>query len=144
MPSLKRKLDLSFAMASAVLLLGLVAFSASLKSIAIARADDEAAVRDVLMKSALSFEKNDVTMATQVWANDESLTVFESGHANYGWVDYRDHHLVPEMGEMKNTKYAFSDVKIHLAGKTAWATLKYTISADVMDNGKIRHVDGSD
>jgi len=28
------------------------------------------------------------------------------------------------------------------AGKTAWATLKYTISADVMDNGKSRHVDG--
>ena len=72
----------------------------------------------------------------------ESLTIFESGHANYGWADYRDHHLVPEMGEMKNTKYEFSDIKIHLAGNTAWATLKYTISADVMDNGKTRHVDG--
>jgi len=46
------------------------------------------------------------------------------------------------MREMKNTKYAFSDIKIHLAGNTAWATLKYTISADVMDNGKPRHVDG--
>jgi hypothetical protein len=82
-------------------------------------------------------------MASQVWVNDESLTIFESGHANYGWADYRDHHLVPEMGEMKNTKYAFSDIKIHLAGKTAWATLKYTISADVTDNGKLRHVDSS-
>lgn len=109
---------------------------------ATAHADDEAAVRDVLMKSALSFEKNDLPMASQVWVNDESLTIFESGHANYGWADYRDHHLVPEMGEMKNTKYAFSDIKIHLAGKTAWATLKYTISADVTDNGKLRHIDG--
>lgn len=108
----------------------------------LATADEEAAVRDALMKSALSFEKNDLTMASQAWANDESVTVFESGHANYGWADYRDHHLVPEMGEMKNTKYAFSDLKIHLAGNTAWATLKYTISADVMDNGKPRHVDG--
>ncbi len=108
-----------------------------------AQGDEEAAVRDVLMKSALSFEKNDLAMASRVWANDESLTVFEQGHANYGWADYRDHHLVPEMGEMKNTKYAFSDIKIHLAGKTAWATLKYTISADVTDNGKTRHVDGS-
>lgn len=104
--------------------------------------DEEAAVREALMKSALSFEKNDVAMATQIWANDELLTVFESGHANYGWADYRDHHLVPEMSEMKNTKYAFSDIKIHLAGKTAWATLKYTIAADVEDNGKTRHVDG--
>lgn len=110
---------------------------------ATAHADDEAAVREALVKSAASFEKNDLTMASQVWANDESLTVFESGHANYGWADYRDHHLVPEMGEMKNTKYGFTDIKIHLAGKTAWATFKYTISADVPDNGKMRHVDGS-
>ena len=46
------------------------------------------------------------------------------------------------MGEMKNTKYEFRDIKIHLAGSTAWATLKYTIAADVTDNGKTRHVDG--
>jgi len=103
---------------------------------------DEAAVRDVLLRSSSSFAKNDIAEATKVWANDESLTIFESGHANYGWADYRDHHLVPEMGEMKNTKYEFSDIKIHLAGKTAWATLKYTIAADVMDNGKMRHVEG--
>ena len=103
---------------------------------------DEAAVRDVLLRSASSFEKNDTAEATKVWVNDESLTVFESGHANYGWVDYRDNHLGPEMNEMKNTRYAFSDIKIHLAGKTAWATFKYAISADVTDNGKQRHVDG--
>jgi len=104
--------------------------------------NEESAVRDVLLRSASSFAKNDLAEATKVWANDESLTIFESGHANYGWADYRDHHLVPEMGEMKNTKYEFRDIKIHLAGNTAWATLKYTISADVMDNGKTRHVDG--
>ena len=109
---------------------------------ATAQDSDEAAVRDALLRSASSFAKNDIAEATKVWANDESLTIFESGHANYGWADYRDHHLVPEMGEMKNTKYEFSDIKIHLAGNTAWTTLKYTISADVMDNGKARHVEG--
>ena len=103
---------------------------------------DQEAVRDVLLRSAASFEKNDTAEATKVWVNDESMTVFESGHANYGWADYRDHHLFPEMGEMKNTKYAFSDMKIHLAGKTAWATFKYTISADMMSNGQQRRVDG--
>src|SRR5438552_8145922 len=143
MKNLKIKLGLSAAMASAIVLLGLVAFVASSKFTATAHADDEAAVRDALMKSALSFEKNDMAAATQVWANDESLTVFESGHANYGWADYRDHHLGPEMREMKNTKYAFSDIKIHLAGKTAWATLKYTISADVGEAGKPRHADSA-
>jgi ketosteroid isomerase-like protein len=127
----------------AVAFVGVLAFTALPKLAAIAAVDDEAAVRDVLMKSALSFEKNDAVMATKVWANDESLTVFESGHANYGWADYRDNHLMPEMAEMKNTKYALADIKVHLAGKTAWATFKYTISADVPDKGKTRHVEGS-
>jgi len=126
----------------AVIALSAVAFGLAHKGTVTAQGSDEAAVRDALLKSALTFEKNDLAEATKVWVNDESLTIFESGHANYGWTDYRDHHLVPEMGEMKNTKYAFSDMKIHLAGNTAWATLKYTISADVIDNGKPRHVDG--
>jgi ketosteroid isomerase-like protein len=120
----------------------LVASGLYLKTGQAAQANEEQAVRDELRKSAVSFEKNDLAMASQVWANDESLTIFESGHANYGWADYRDHHLVPEMGEMKNTKYEFSDIRVHLAGNTAWATLKYTIAANVIENGKSRHVDG--
>lgn len=142
MKNAKSKFGLGIAIARTVVLTGLVSFVASYHATAGAHADDEAAVRAALMKSALSFEKNDLAMASQVWANDESLTIFESGRANYGWADYRDNHLVPEMGEMKNTKYGFSDMRVHVAGNTAWATLKYTISADVTDNGKTRHVDG--
>ncbi len=137
---MNKKLQVGIVAVIVTVVVGLVFTSP--RQMANAKADDEAAVRDALMKSALSFEKNDIEMATQVWVNDQSLTVFESGHPNYGWADYRDHHLVPEMSEMKNTKYAFSDIKIHLAGKTAWATLKYTIAADVMSNGQQRHVDG--
>src|SRR5262245_33672624 len=108
-----------------------------------AQGNDEAAVRDVLLRSAASFEKNDQAEATMVWVNDESLTVFESGHANYGWADYRDHHLGPEMKEMQNTKYSFSDMKVHLASNTAWVTMKYSIAADVGEAGKTRHVEGA-
>ena len=122
----------------ATMLAGVLALTTLAGKPAMADIDDEAAVRDVLMKSALSFEQDDLIAASNVWANDESLIVFESGHANYGWVDYRDHHLAPEMAEMKSTRYALTD----LTGKTAWATFKYTISADVSDKGKARHVEG--
>lgn len=129
---------------AALAFVALVAFIFAERSIhATAYKDDEAAVREALLKSALSFEKNDRRMASEVWANDESLTVFEQGHANYGWVDYRDNHLFPEMGEIKNTKYQLSDIRIHLAGKTAWATFKYTISGDTEENGKQRHFDSA-
>ena len=143
MKILKSRLNLGVVVLSVATLIALVAVSVSHKSIATARADDEAAVRDALMKNARSFEKNDAVMAAQVWVNDESLTVFENGRANLGWADFRDHHLVPEMSGMKNTKYSFADMKIHLAGKTAWAIFKYSISADVVDSGQTRHVDRS-
>ncbi len=90
----------------------------------------EAVIRKVLMDNAAGFERNDLAMLNRVWANDESVTVFESGHANYGWADYRDHHLVPEMADFKNTKYTLTDIKPHIAGNTAWATYKYTLTAD--------------
>ena len=98
----------------------------------------ETAVREVLSQSASAFEKGDMAALEKLWANDESVTVFESGHANYGWADYRDHHLGPEMKEMKNTKYTLSDIKVKVSGNTAWATFKYAISADF----GMRHVDG--
>ena len=121
----------------------LVGFAVLADQSSFGQSNDEAAVREALMKSASSFEKNDMAAASQVWANDESVTVFESGHANYGWADYRDHHLGPEMKEMKDTKYTFSDMKIHLAGNTAWVTMKYSIEADVGEGGKTRHVQGA-
>jgi ketosteroid isomerase-like protein len=101
--------------------------------------DDVKSVSDVLTQSAVGFEKGDMAALEKLWANDESVTVFESGHANYGWADYRDHHLGPEMKEMKNTKYTLSDIKVRVSGNTAWATFKYTISADIGTG----HVDGA-
>lgn len=99
--------------------------------------NDEAAVRAVLMQSATGFERGDLAMLNKVYANDESVTIFESGHANYGWADYRDHHLVPEMKEFKNTKYTLSDIKVKVSGSTAWATYKYALTGDI----KERHID---
>ena len=69
-----------------------------------------------------------------MWANDKSVTVFESGYANFGWDDYRNHHLAPELKEFKDTKYTLSDIKAKVEGKTAWATFSYTISGSA--NGK--------
>lgn len=122
---------------SAVFLSLTLGLSLTLWEKAAAQDNDEAAVREVLLKSALGFEKNDMTLVSKAWANDESVTVFENGHANYGWTDYRDHHLGPEMKEMKNTKYTLSDIKVKVSGNTAWATFKYAISADI----GTRHID---
>jgi len=89
------------------------------------------AVTDVLTQEAAAVEKGDLAALDKIWANSEEVTVFESGHANYGWNDYRNTHLAPELKAFKNTKYAFSDMKVKVDGKTAWATFKYTLAADM-------------
>ena len=104
-----------------------------------AQTGDVKAVTDVLTREAVAVEKGDLAALDKIWANSEDVTVFESGHANYGWNDYRNTHLAPELKEFKNTKYAFSDMKVKVDGKTAWATFKYAIAADIgkqrMDSG---------
>lgn len=96
-------------------------------------------VAAVLLRNAQGFETGDLAMLDTLWANDEGVTVFESGYANYGWVDYRDHHLKPEIDEMKNVKYQLTDIKTRVSGNTTWATFKYALSADL----KERHVDAA-
>ena len=122
----------AFAVAMLVVTLAIRGFGASTST-----QDSTEAIRGVLTRSATAFERGDMAEMEKLWANDESVTVFESGHANYGWADYRDHHLGPEMKEMKNAKYTLSDIRAKVSGNTAWATFKYVISADL----GTRHID---
>ncbi len=95
-----------------------------------AQSGDEKLILGILTQNTTAFANNDLATLDKIWANDEAVTVFENGHANYGWLDYRNNHLAQEMKEMKNIKYASSDLKLKIATKMAWVTFKYTISGD--------------
>src|SRR5207247_10876997 len=86
--------------------------------------------RNVLRANARAFEQHDMKTLDRIWSHGDGVTVFENGYANYGWTDYRDHHLRPEVEEMKNVKYELSDIRARVSGATAWATFKYTIRAE--------------
>jgi len=73
---------------------------AALTSVAVAQAaapiDEVSQVRDVLLKNVAGFERGDLTAVEGLWAHGDEVTVFENGRANYGWTDFREHHLKPE------------------------------------------------
>ncbi|MEO6656505.1 MAG: hypothetical protein ABIO36_10525, partial [Pyrinomonadaceae bacterium] len=71
-----------------------------------AQSKDEKQVREVMTQNTTAFAKNDMPTLDKIWANDEAVTVFENGSANYGWADYRNNHLGPEMKEITDTKYS--------------------------------------
>lgn len=107
----------------------LAAAAAGLASGSTAAQDQAGHVRDVLERNAAAFERGDMAALDKVWAGDPWVAVFEGGHANYGWVDYRDNHLAPELKGMKNFRYSLSDVR-KVSGETAWATFRYALLAD--------------
>jgi ketosteroid isomerase-like protein len=99
-------------------------------------ADD---VRDALLTEAHAVEQKDMATIERLWAHDDGVTVFENGHGNYGWADYRDHHLKPEIEHMANVHYQLSEIVPHVIDTTAWVTFKYSMTADVTD----RHIDSN-
>jgi len=118
-------------MGALAVVIGSGAVAISLNESVSAQTDEVKAVTDVMTREALAVEQGDLAALDKIWANSEDVTVFESGHANYGWNDYRNTHLAPELKEFKNTKYSFSDMKVKVDGKTAWATFKYSLAAEM-------------
>jgi ketosteroid isomerase-like protein len=74
----------------------------------------------------VAMERNDMRALDTLYAGD-SLTVLEGAGMNRGWVDYRDHHLGPEMKEMKDFRYRASDLEVRVSGDVAWAIYRYAL-----------------
>lgn len=84
-------------------------------------------------------ERSDMVALDSLYAGD-SLTIFEGAGVNRGWADYRDHHLGPELKEMKNLQYQPADLEVHVDGGTAWVLFRYALKADM--NGRAADVFG--
>lgn len=63
------------------------------------------------------------------------VTIFEGAGVNTGWVDYRDHHLGPELTAFETLQFTQSDSKVFVAedGRTAYATFRYTLKAQLKE-----------
>ena len=61
------------------------------------------------------------------------VTIFEGGGTNNGWVDYRDHHIGPEMNGFENLEFEHRNVVVHLldGGGAAYVTSEYALKARV-------------
>jgi ketosteroid isomerase-like protein len=102
--------------------------------------DDANHVRDILQKNVAGFEHGDFLSIESLWAHGDDVTVIENGRENYGWSDFRDHHLKPELEHVKNLKYTLSDIRVTVSGTMAWSTFKFAMSSG--DEGARRERSG--
>ena len=91
---------------------------------------DEAAAVATLRALYAAAERNDMKALDTLYARD-SLTVVEGAGINRGWIDYRDHHLAPEMKEMKNFHYRPADIEMRVSGNVAWAIFRYNLKGEM-------------
>jgi len=75
-------------------------------------------------------ERGDLSALDTLYAGD-SLTVIEGAGLDRGWANYRDHHLMPELKEMKNFRYAPADIVVRVSGDLAWAHFRYSLKAEM-------------
>ena len=64
------------------------------------------------------------------------VTIFEGGHVNTGWPDYRDNHLGPELKEMADLRFAHVEVMPHaLSDGVAYVMAEYRLKSTVAGKG---------
>lgn len=87
-----------------------------------------AAVTEALNKYAAAVQNKNLSEVEKYVVATEAFSMFEGSHINWGWVDYREHHLGPELKEFKEIQYSFSDIKANVSGDMAYATFKSHIA----------------
>lgn len=90
---------------------------------------ESAAVAGTVRALFAAAERHDLAALDTLYAGD-SLTVVEGAGINRGWTDYRDHHLGPELKEMKNFRYRPFEIEARVSGDLAWAMFRYALQAE--------------
>jgi ketosteroid isomerase-like protein len=87
---------------------------------------DTVRVRKAIEAIAHAFESGDLTGLDTIY--HDSVTVFEAGTIDQGWVKYRNGRLTPEIEAIRDRQLLLDDIQVHLAGTTAWASCQYTLT----------------
>jgi ketosteroid isomerase-like protein len=115
--------------------LGLLALLAADHAKADRRPEDQA--RDVVTRFERALLDHDVPAIAALVADD--IVVFENGHRNDGWQDFRDNHLVPEMKEPRHPMKT-KPVKFRATPQMAWGYTRTELFADPKTPGTVSHV----
>lgn len=84
-------------------------------------------VNQVILQTAQGFEGGDVAALGELFHPD--VVVYERGQENYGWADFRDSHLVPELQNLTDIRYAYDNIVVQVQGSIAWARFDYYLEA---------------
>lgn len=93
---------------------------------------DVAAIEAWLKEYDAAFNAKDLEKLATFYHPD--VTIYEGGGMNNGWIDYRDHHLGPELKQFQNLQFAHGNRVVRMLGPgAAYVTSEYSIKARMGD-----------
>ncbi len=94
-------------------------------------------VVQTLKSYAAAVQSKDIDEIEKYVVTSEDFTVFEGGHINWGWPDYRNNHLAPELKTFLEFQYNYQNIKAQVLGDMAYATLKYNIAIKMKEREEV-------
>jgi len=81
----------------------------------------------------------DVSAIEALVVADERFVMLEGRHSNWGWQDYRDHHLAGELDDLGKVRFRLSFYRVRVDAALGYATFQYEVlprDGPEMDFGK--------
>ena len=100
--------------------------------------DEAEAVKQTLVNYAAAVQSKNMNEIEKYVVTTDAFTIFEGSHINWGWQDYRDNHIGPELKQFLEIKYSFSDIKVKVYGNAAYAIFETSIAVKM----ETRNFDG--
>ncbi len=91
-------------------------------------AGDEADVREVLTNYHNALTTSDIQKIETYVIADDRFAMMEGKHTNWGWEDYRDNHLKPELDGLSKVDFRLEFKGLHVSGNMAYCSFIYHIS----------------
>lgn len=97
-----------------------------------AQSSDAQNIEEWLKSYDVAFNAKDLDKLATFYHPD--VTIYEGAGVNNGWVDYRDHHLGPELKAFENLQFGHTNRRVQmLADRAALVTSEYFIKAKMKD-----------
>ncbi|MBL4613165.1 MAG: nuclear transport factor 2 family protein [Emcibacter sp.] len=91
-------------------------------------AADEAAIRIVLTEYHAALTTENIKLVEKYVVTDARFAMVEGKHTNWGWADYRDNHLTPELAGLSKVDFRLEFKAVHVSGNMAYSSFIYHIS----------------
>jgi len=96
----------------------------------------EAEVRKIVDQFEAGLKQRDLSQIEPLMASD--LVALENGHRNDGWVDFRDHHLIPEMKDPAPESQT-ELLRVRASQDMAWAYTRTAMQMAGKDGEKVSY-----